>query len=91
MVKCCKQVGFIALWRGNGVNVIRYFPTQALNFSFKDLFARYFTTNNIQSRQRLFINNIVSGGLAGSLTTLLVYPLDLARTRLGVDLGKNKE
>ena len=27
--------GFNALWRGNLANVVRYFPTQALNFAFK--------------------------------------------------------
>lgn len=34
---------------------------------------------------------IISGGLAGAFTTLFVHPLDFVRTRLGVDLGKNKE
>ncbi|KAL4272962.1 hypothetical protein GQ457_13G010090 [Hibiscus cannabinus] len=28
--------GFGSLWRGNTANVIRYFPTQALIFTFKD-------------------------------------------------------
>lgn len=31
----------------------------------------------------------MNGGLAGGLTTLFVQPLDFARTRLGVDIGKN--
>jgi len=26
--------GLLSLWRGNTANVIRYFPTQALNFAF---------------------------------------------------------
>ena len=30
------EEGFGSLWRGNLANVIRYFPTQALNFAFKD-------------------------------------------------------
>ena len=34
--------GIGALWRGNMSNVIRYFPTQALNFAFKDKFKRMF-------------------------------------------------
>ena len=32
--------------------------------------------------------NIISGGLAGGSSLLVVYPLDFARTRLGADLGK---
>jgi hypothetical protein len=30
------------VWRGNGTNVLRYFPTQALNFAFKDNFKQMF-------------------------------------------------
>lgn len=30
-----KEEGMGSLWRGNTANVIRYFPTQALNFAFK--------------------------------------------------------
>ena len=40
IVDCFTRVsaeqGFSAFWRGNTVNVIRYFPTQAFNFAFKD-------------------------------------------------------
>jgi len=34
-MRCLREEGVLALWRGNWVNVIRYFPTQALGFSFK--------------------------------------------------------
>lgn len=37
-----KEQGVLALWRGNMANVIRYFPTQALNFAFKDTYKRLF-------------------------------------------------
>jgi len=30
------------VWRGNGTNVLRYFPTQALNFAFKDTYKQKF-------------------------------------------------
>jgi len=30
----------------------------------------------------------MSGGIAGSIGLVFVYPLDFARTRLGVDVGK---
>jgi solute carrier family 25 (adenine nucleotide translocator) protein 4/5/6/31 len=32
-----KEEGVLAFWRGNWANVIRYFPTTAINFSVKDL------------------------------------------------------
>lgn len=31
-----QEQGLAAFWRGNTTNVIRYFPTQAFNFAFKD-------------------------------------------------------
>ena len=30
------SAGFLPFWRGNLANCLRYFPTQALNFAFKD-------------------------------------------------------
>jgi solute carrier family 25 (adenine nucleotide translocator) protein 4/5/6/31 len=49
VVDCFARVsrseGVGALWRGNLANVLRYFPTQALNFAFKDQFKRMFGFN----------------------------------------------
>merc|ERR1712048_1254083 len=40
ITNCSKRVaneqGIAAFWRGNLTNIIRYFPTQAFNFAFKD-------------------------------------------------------
>ena len=41
-MRVIREEGFGSLWRGNTANVIRYFPTQALNFAFKDKFKRMF-------------------------------------------------
>ena len=35
-----REQGFASFWRGNLANVVRYFPTQALNFAFKDFYKR---------------------------------------------------
>ena len=37
-----REQGFLSFWRGNVVNVVRYFPTQALNFAFKDTYKKLF-------------------------------------------------
>ena len=42
LIRVPKEQGFAALWRGNLANVIRYFPTQALNFAFKDTYKKMF-------------------------------------------------
>merc|ERR1712071_86755 len=34
------EQGLAAFWRGNMANVIRYFPTQALNFACKDFYKK---------------------------------------------------
>ena len=80
-----KSEGFLSLWRGNLANVIRYFPTQALNFAFKDQFKRMFAVPKNAPYWKTFSANIASGGLAGASSLLFVYPLDFARTRLGND------
>lgn len=41
-----KEQGFVSFWRGNLANVIRYFPTQALNFAFKDTYKKYLCPYN---------------------------------------------
>ncbi|VDK28955.1 unnamed protein product [Gongylonema pulchrum] len=42
LIRVPREQGLLALWRGNLANVIRYFPTQALNFAFKDTFKKMF-------------------------------------------------
>ena len=83
-----KEQGFGALWRGNLANVIRYFPTQALNFSFKDLYKQWFNPFDSKTQPvKFFFGNCASGGAAGATSLCVVYPLDFARTRLAADVG----
>jgi solute carrier family 25 (adenine nucleotide translocator) protein 4/5/6/31 len=92
IVNCFTRVsseqGFSAFWRGNTVNVIRYFPTQAFNFAFKDTIKALFPKYNSKTDfAKFFATNIASGGLAGAGSLTIVYPLDYARTRLASDVG----
>jgi len=81
-----REEGTISLWRGNMANVIRYFPTQALNFAFKDQFKRMFGfTKEKDGYWKWFGGNLASGGAAGATSLLFVYSLDYARTRLAND------
>jgi solute carrier family 25 (adenine nucleotide translocator) protein 4/5/6/31 len=86
---CFKRViaeeGVASLWRGNTANVIRYFPTQALNFAFKDYFKSLFGFKKSDGYWKWFAGNIASGGAAGASSLLFVYSLDYARTRLAND------
>merc|ERR1712137_785017 len=80
-----KTEGLTSFWRGNMANVIRYFPTQALNFAFKDTVKSLFKTAKDAPQYEKFGKNILSGGVAGSLSLTFVYSLDYARTRLAND------
>ncbi|XP_011665172.1 ADP,ATP carrier protein [Strongylocentrotus purpuratus] len=87
--RVAKEQGTLSLWRGNLANVIRYFPTQALNFAFKDKYKQIFLSgvNKNENFLRYFAGNLASGGAAGATSLCFVYPLDFARTRLAADVG----
>lgn len=89
IIDCTKKTmsneGVGAFWRGNMANVIRYFPTQALNFAFKDTVKAIFATSKDAPQYKKFATNIASGGCAGSMSLFFVYSLDYCRTRLAND------
>jgi len=86
-----KEQGMAAFWRGNGVNIIRYFPTQAFNLAFKDTIKAMFPKYNKNTEfWKFFGTQLASGGLAGAASLTIVYPLDYARTRLASDVGTGK-
>jgi solute carrier family 25 (adenine nucleotide translocator) protein 4/5/6/31 len=90
-VRVPQEQGVAAFWRGNMANVIRYFPTQALNFMFKDFYKQYLEYPRSAGFWWCLLGNVMSGGAAGATSLLVVYPLDFARTRLGMDTGKGKD
>lgn len=90
-VKTYNSEGFAAFWRGNMANCIRYFPTQALNFAFKDKIKQAFNIQKTDSNVKKFTKNILSGGFAGSFSLFFVYSLDYCRTRLANDTKSAKK
>lgn len=87
-VRVPAEQGVASFWRGNMANVIRYFPTQALNFMFKDFYKQYLEQPRSAGFIPCLLGNMASGGAAGATSLLVVYPLDFARTRLAMDVGK---
>jgi solute carrier family 25 (adenine nucleotide translocator) protein 4/5/6/31 len=88
-VRVSQEQGIQAFWRGNFVNILRYFPTQAFNFAFKDSIKKLFP--KAKSFGGKLAINVASGGLAGAGSLCIVYPLDYARTRLASDVGGGKK
>ena len=89
------HIGVASFWRGNVASILRYFPSQALNFAFKDKFKRFLvpssrTINKQWSYMHFVMGNLLAGGLAGAAALTCTYPLDMARTRLAADIGAEK-
>lgn len=60
--------GVVSLWRGNTANVIRYFPTQALNFAFRDTFKSMFGYKKDRDGYGWWmVGNLASGGVSFEL------------------------
>jgi len=85
------QEGILPFWRGNLANCLRYFPTQALNFAFKDKIKAQFKPSKTDAQLIKLSKNVASGGLAGALSLCFVYSLDYARTRLANDTKSAKK
>jgi len=95
VVDCFKRTiqneGVGPLWRGNLANCLRYFPTQALNFAFKDKIKAQFKVQKTDSSLTKLGKNVTAGGCAGAMSLLFVYSLDYARTRLANDAKSGKK
>jgi len=95
VLDCTKRIlseeGVIPFWRGNLANCLRYFPTQALNFAFKDKIKAQFKPTKQDGGMVRLSKNVASGGIAGAMSLCFVYSLDYARTRLANDTKKAKK
>ncbi|KAK6760408.1 hypothetical protein RB195_021758 [Necator americanus] len=92
-IRVPKEQGFLSFWRGNWVNILRACSQESLGFAFKDFF-KIWSLNGVDpknQRFRFLFGNIAAGGGAGVATFMIIYPLDFVRTRLAIDLGKDRK
>ncbi|KAL1833241.1 hypothetical protein DCAR_0103315 [Daucus carota subsp. sativus] len=92
IVRTVRDEGILSLWRGNGSSVLRYYPSVALNFSLKDLYRNilrsgFFEEGHFATGASA---NFIAGACAGCTTLIIIYPLDIAHTRLAADLGRGE-
>jgi len=86
-----KQSGVRGLWIGNLVNCMRYFPTQAMNFAFKERYQNWLVPERTEDNFGAWFGGyLAAGGLAGATSLTVAYPLEFAYTRLAADVG-NKQ
>lgn len=78
------EEGFLALYAGNGANVLRVVPVYALKFSFNNQFKDLVRK---PGEELSFAQLILAGTMAGLFQTCMTYPLETVRTRLSLGLG----
>lgn len=100
LIQIPRREGVLAFWRGNATNCGRYFFTQAITFFFNDKISRALVKwNNLPGAEghdrnavvRNCFFSVLSGGLAGTLALMVMFPLEFVRTRLTADLGSNQQ
>ena len=76
-----QKEGFLALYKGNGAQMLRIFPYAAMQFTsyetYKNLNRKFF----VKTHDNLF-NSLACGSLAGMTAVTCTYPLDVIRSRL---------
>jgi len=76
-----KEGGLRGFWRGNGMNVLKVIPDEALKFAIKVTLTQHLAVN--PSKPTLF-EHILSGAVCGAVTQSFLYPLELVKTRMTV-------
>lgn len=79
-----REEGFLALYKGNGTNVLRIIPNYALKFSFNDTFKEAARRKG-QKEELSFYQLMLAGSMAGLLQITTTYPMELIRTRLSLN------
>ncbi|XP_015792182.1 calcium-binding mitochondrial carrier protein SCaMC-2 [Tetranychus urticae] len=74
-----KEGGVRSFWMGNGINVMKVAPENALKFTFHDQIKLIM---HDQMKSELgFVERFISGSIAGSLSQTVIYPMEVLKTR----------
>ena len=92
--KIVREDGVIALWRGNGVQMLRVIPYAATSFfafpKYLEKTTHYLSDGNESSGTPTFAR-FVAGAMSGATATTLTYPLDLLRARFAAGAETHKK
>lgn len=74
-----QKESFIALYKGNGAQMVRIFPYAAIQFT---SFEMYKSLSSVALGPKSHVAKFLSGSMAGVTAVTLTYPLDMVRARL---------
>lgn len=76
--------GFTALWRGNSATMIRILPYAALQYCSHEQFKILLKVDTNERKKNRKARSFLAGSLAGLVSSVCTYPLDIARARMAV-------
>jgi solute carrier family 25 protein 16 len=76
-----QKEGFLALYKGNGAQMLRIFPYAALQFTSYETF-KHINKIIFKENSGRYINSVICGSMAGITAVTSTYPLDVIRSRL---------
>nr|BAN21060.1 mitochondrial uncoupling protein, putative [Riptortus pedestris] len=80
-----RKESLLALYKGNGAQMVRVFPYAATQFTSFELYSQMFR-NLLGSQSHL--GKLLSGSCAGATAVALTYPLDTIRARLAFQVAQ---
>lgn len=78
------QHGITALWRGNSATMVRILPYAALQYCSHEQFKKILEVDTNERKKNGKAKSFLAGSLAGLVSSICTYPLDLARARMAV-------
>lgn len=77
-----KEGGYKGLWRGNGINVLKIAPENALKFMAYDEMKKVIKGDD--DRELEIHERLMAGSFAGAFSQTVIYPLEVMKTRLAL-------
>ncbi|XP_046340602.1 calcium-binding mitochondrial carrier protein SCaMC-2-like isoform X1 [Haliotis rufescens] len=77
-----KEGGYMSMWRGNGINVIKIAPESALKFMAYEQIKTWIKGDS--NRDIHVFERLLSGSAAGAISQTIIYPMEVLKTRLAL-------